>query len=336
MAQYYCRTTAKGEKTWTARIRKQGHSEISKTFKLKAQAERWAREVEIKIDGGDYIDRRAANKITIDELLQQYRLKYIDTDNEANRKKGRSYLSSIRRISEAFGYMVLSAVTEEKINQYRDKRLGQVGASSVRHELNLLSSLVRLAKENGIKLPVNPVREVRLPKEPKGRERRLEGDELDRLLTACSYSEMRALIVVAVETAARLGELLSLRWEDVDFDKQTAYIEMTKNGESRTLPLSFAAIAALQELEPHPFKARIFWRWEHSDSFTGIWARTCARAGVKKLRFHDLRHEAISRLAESGKFNLLEIAAISGHKILAMLKRYSHVRPETLAAKLNA
>ena len=322
-------------------VRRKGHRPITKTFRLKTQAEQWARGVETDIDDSEFIDQKAASKITVNELLSQYEKRYITTSNESNRLRGKSHLPALRRIREAFGHMVLSAVTPEKITAYKNERLEgtpdrrAVASSTVRHELNLLSALIKMAREDGIKLPVNPVREVKMPKQAKGRERRLEGDELDRLLDAAPSIELWALITVAVETAARLGELLSLRWCDVDLEKRTAYIEVTKNDESRTLPLSSRAIIALNELEPNEFKDRVFWRWERSDSFNKMWARTCARAGVKGLHFHDLRHEAISRLAESGKFNLIEIAAISGHKTLTMLKRYSHIRPETLAAKLG-
>ena len=129
----------------------------------------------------------------------------------------------------------------------------------------------------------------------------------------------------------RQGELLALRWERVDLEARTAYLEDTKNGEARTVPLSSRAVAVLEAL-PRSANGRVFPITAQAVKLS--WGRACKRAGIKGLHFHDLRHEATSRLAEKLP-NLIELAAVTGHKDLRMLKRYYHPRAADLARKLG-
>jgi len=132
----------------------------------------------------------------------------------------------------------------------------------------------------------------------------------------------------------RLGELLSLTWANVDTGKRIARLQDTKNGEARTVPLSTTAIRTLGTLPRHISSGRVFWTWGLSNSFENAWRRAVSKAGISDLRFHHLRHEAVSRLFERG-LNLIEVSAISGHKTLQMLKRYTHLKAEELARKLG-
>ncbi len=129
----------------------------------------------------------------------------------------------------------------------------------------------------------------------------------------------------------RRGELLKLKWEDIDLEKQVAHLEMTKNGSKRDVPLSKRAKEILSGM-PHCINGRVFPLTE--DSVKGLWSRLSKRTGIYDLRFHDLRHEATSRLFEKG-LNIMEVSAITGHKDLRMLKRYTHLRAEDLAKKLG-
>lgn len=185
-----------------------------------------------------------------------------------------------------------------------------------------------------IHLPENPCKLVRRPSPPRGRSRRLQGDEEQRLLRAADSGRshyLAPLLVLALETGMRRGELLSLRWADVDLSRRVAHLKLTKNGDSRDVPLSTRAVGALQELRrdgtervlnASPNAVRL--AWEH----------LVARAGIEDLRFHDLRHEAVSRLFEKG-LNVIEVSTISGHKELRMLQRYTHLRAEDLVSRLG-
>ena len=142
---------------------------------------------------------------------------------------------------------------------------------------------------------------------------------------------MQPLVRFAIETAMRQGEMLSLRWEHVDLRTRTAHLEDTKNGEARTVPLSSRAAAVLEVL-PHSIDGRVF--PISAQAVKRAWGRACRRAGIEGLHFHDLRHEATSRLAERLP-NLIELAAVTGHKDPRMLKRYYHPRAADLAKKLG-
>jgi integrase len=144
---------------------------------------------------------------------------------------------------------------------------------------------------------------------------------------------LEPLVVLALETAMRLGELLGLDWPRIKLDKRVAFLPLTKNGEPRSVPLSPKAIETLQRIPRNLQNQRVFWTWTRSDSVENAWRRVLLNAEISDLRFHDLRHEATSRLFERG-LSLPEVASITGHKTWQMLRRYTHLRAEDLAAKL--
>lgn len=137
----------------------------------------------------------------------------------------------------------------------------------------------------------------------------------------------------ALETAMRMGEILALEWRHLDLASRVATLPDTKTGVARQVPLSTAAVAAISCLPRHIKDGHIFWTWQRADSLENVWRRTVKAAGIDDLHFHDLRHEAVSRLFELG-LNPMEVASISGHKTLQMLKRYTHLRAAELARKL--
>ena len=322
---------------WQAVIRRKGHPPVSKTFPTKTDAESWAKLTEADMLRGQYMPRQEAERTTIHELIERYR------QEELPKLRGKGAGPALNSIDEALGKYALASITSKLVAQYRDRRLKIVAASTVRKEINLLSRLIDLAgKEWGIPLAANPCAMVSKPRENNARERRLDAGEEEGLLDACS-SHMALLVRFALETAARLGEILALRWSEVDTKKRVAIIRglggrETKNGESfRAVPLSSAALAVLEELKalPRHVDGRVFYWWKAADGFNKSWSRACKRVGIEGLRFHDPRHEATSRLFERGVFDSMEVAAITGHKTLQMLKRYTHLRAEDLAKKLG-
>ena len=322
----------RGDLQWQAEVRKKGFPQVTKTFTYRDDAERWAKETEVAIERGLFFDRTKAEKATISELINRYRHEVMPSLG------GKHVKPALNALEPVFGAYALSSVTSEMVSKYRDTRLKSVAESTVKKELNLLSKIIDLAgQEWGIPVAVNPCSTVKRPTEPKGRERRLEGDENERLLAACRQSspELEAIVIMGIETAARLGELLKLDWRRINLDKQTAQLMDTKNGEDRTIPLSIRAVDTLKMLQslPRHISGRVFYRWTASDSFNKVWVRACARAGIEDLKFHDLRHEACSRMAD--KFHMHELMKITGHKSAAMLARYYHPRAEDLAKKLG-
>nr|WP_226832489.1 site-specific integrase [Acidithiobacillus sulfurivorans] len=174
----------------------------------------------------------------------------------------------------------------------------------------------------------NPVLSVRKPSPGKARDRRLSPIEEKKLLGECTPS-LKAIILFALETGMRRGEIRKMLWKDVDLNKCTAQLFDTKNGEDRTIPLSSRAVNVLKSL-PRNINGKVFPGADISHTF----AAACKRAGIEDLRFHDLRHEATSRLFEKN-LNPMQVAAITGHKTLQMLKRYTHLRAEDLAKLLG-
>lgn len=163
-----------------------------------------------------------------------------------------------------------------------------------------------------------------------GRDRRVTGAELDAICAASRSPALVALIGLAVETAMRRSELVDLRWADIDLERRVVRLQQTKNGDARDVPLTSAAVEIFRGLERRE-DGRVFEM--RADSFTQAFDRACGKAGVDDLRFHDLRREATSRLAE--KLQLHELAKVTGHRDMRMVARYYHPRAEDLARKLG-
>ena len=176
----------------------------------------------------------------------------------------------------------------------------------------------------------NPVERVPRPKISSGRTRRLEGDEEKRLLDSCTDA-FRPIVRLAIETAMRRGEIASLLWKHIDWKKKTAYLPQTKNDEERTVPLSPIAVKILENLGGSK-NENIF--GVSASYITHTFIKTCEKAGIEGLNFHDLRHEATSRFFEDTDLDIMEIKTITGHKTLQMLARYSHLRTHRLADRL--
>jgi integrase len=227
----------------------------------------------------------------------------------------------------------LDRLTAAEIATYRDYRLTLVKADTVRRELAIVHHCLRLAAEEwGIAMPCNPVSQIKMPSPGRARERRVTPAELERLLAGATGRApwLSAIIRLALETGMRRGELLAIRGVDVDLATRTLRVTTAKNGHPRSVPLSSAALELLGNMTRSgemvfPVTA---------NAFRLAWERLKRRAGVSGLRFHDLRHEAISRFFEKG-LSMPEVAAISGHRDPRMLMRYTHPRPEAIAEKLG-
>jgi integrase len=320
---------------WQAQVRRRGVPPRAKSFDKRSDAERWARDLEAEADRSGWVaDTRLAERTTLGELLTRYRDEVTPAKRSAVTETAR--LNGI--IRRDICHRTLAKLTSSDVAAYRDDRAQTVAPATIIRELNTISHALDLAvREWGLWLPRNPVKLVRRPAAPSGRKRRLARGEEQQLLDACGRGRtplLQPLIIMAIETGMRRGELLGLRWEHVNLDQRVANLPRTKNGESRDVPLSTRATAALKELllDPHRDVSRVFPMSDNSVRLA--WERLRTRAGAIDLRFHDLRHEAISRLFERG-LNIAEVSAISGHKELRMLQRYTHLRAVDLVSRLG-
>jgi len=318
---------------WQAQVRRKGIPPRAESFDAKADAEKWARNLEAELDRcGNLPDTRLAEQMTVRELFQRY-LREITPE----KRSASSETYRIRAIMKrSIAHRTLALLTPQHIATYRDERMAEVSAGTVIRELNSLGHAIDIArKEWGVHLPQNPCRLIRRPKTPRGRDRRLRPDEEQRLLDAADKGRnpfLRPLVIVALETAMRQGELLGLTWSNVDLDRRIAHLPVTKNGDPRNVPLSSRAVTVLQALRTTSSGEQVF---PTTKSAVGqVWLHLRQRAGSSDLHFHDLRHEAVTRLLERG-WNVIEVATVSGHKELKMLQRYSHLRAEDLVERLG-
>lgn len=320
----------RGDLQWHAQIRKKGYPNQTKTFSTKADAERWAKIIESEMERGVFVSRSESEATLISDLLIRYESEILPS-----KRGGASDKSRLKTLSKAFGQYKLASLTSTQIAKYRDERLEKVGPQSVIHEINLLNRVLKAATIDwGIALPSGlPTALIRKPTKPNGRDRRVSTKELERILKATESEELQAVISLAVETAMRRGELASLLWKEIDLKKRIAHLPSTKTGVPRTVPLSSVAVKVLRKL-PKRQDGKVFGL--AAESMSQAFERACEphRAKVDDLHFHDLRHEATSRLFEKG-LNVMEVAAITGHKTLDMLKRYTHLRAEDLAKRLG-
>ena len=324
-------TIRKRGPSWQAQVRRDGSPPISKSFNLKADAVRWARDAERDIEQGTHLsDRKILKTLKLSDLITRY--EEIITASKKGASQERYKLRMIQ--AHPIAGLSLNYIATKSVVDYRDTRLQFVQPATVRRELAVLQHCFEVAiKEWGLPLTCNPVHNIKLPDASKARQNRLNAGDEERLNEALKQSRLwylEPLVKLAIETGMRRGELLSLKWAGVDFLQRTARLEDTKNGHSRTIPLTPTAIKLLQLLP------------KNSDLIIPIsgnavrlaWERLRAKAQLPDLRFHDLRHEAISRLTEMG-LTVPEVAMISGHRDYKMLARYTHIRPENVANKLS-
>lgn len=345
--------------TWKALIRKRGWPSTSKTFRTKRDAEDWARRTEDAMVRGVYIDHSGAERMTFDSALTRYLSEVLTTKKPSTQRAEKPRAEPLRRF---FGKYALVAITPDLVARYRDERLATpskrihrlvgkpspLSANTVRLELALLGHLFVIAmKEWRLGLVQNPVAGIRKPSPGEGRNRRLRPTEEDRLRQALAdYSNpmMAWIFEIALETGMRSGEITGLRTGDIDTQRRIVRLSTTKNDSARTVPLTKRAVATLCAALANPLRpdgCDLVFFGEPGQTgtrkpyvFTKAWNEIKLSQSLIDLRFHDLRHEAVSRLVEAG-FSDQEVSAISGHKSMQMLKRYTHLRAEDLVVKLD-
>lgn len=260
-------------------------------------------------------------------------------------KKG--YAQEVFRIKQLansqLGALRIDQITSVDIANYRDHRLASlnpktqkpISTGTVRLEMSLLSNLFELAITEWGYCENNPVKKVRKPKSSPGRDRRLTARERRLILRYCHSHpnpELYSIVVIALETAMRQGEILGLAWEHINLSSRIASLQMTKNGTKRDVPLTYTARDMLIRLGAKSTGPVFTYT---AAGIKSTWRQAMQRLAIEDLHFHDLRHEAVSVLFERGRLDMMEISAISGHKSLSMLKRYTHLKAGNLLRKMD-
>lgn len=310
-------------------VRKSGHKPMGRTFTLRSDAVRWVQATELQIEREGLIpDRSILKTTTFADLLTRYR-DTISISKRGHLNMERWVLERLLRHS--MSRLKLSELRREHLQEWCDERLKDVSPSTVRRQLAILSHVFEVAQtiwhipiDNLTRTSVIPASSVR-------RHRRLTAAEEAQILNAVEASRnphLLPILLLAKETSMRRGELLALRWDQIG--KDHIVIPISKNGSSRTIALSNTAIAILSSVAK--MDVRVF--PTSPSALTQAWRRLAKRASVDDLRFHDLRHEAISRFFELG-LTAPEVQSMSGHKDMRMLYSYAHANRRAVLSKLN-
>jgi len=315
---------------WQAIVRHKDIGVVAKTFQSKTLAVKWASEEHERI-----VHKNSSSleitKVTLGQLLLRYSREVTVLKKGAVTEKRRLN----RLINDPISTLTLDKLSSSAIAAFRDRRLPD-GARTTHYDLTLIRHCLKIAThEWGLMLSFNPVDFIKMPPISKPRQRRLNKGEYERLEKASHITlnpHIWPIVVFAIETGMRRSEILGLTWENINLEKQLAYLLLTKNGTSREVPLSTKAAQVLSNQRsrqdtPTPFPV-------NANAFRLAWERLRKRADLCDLRFHDLRHEAISRFFEMG-LSIPEVAVISGHKDARMLFRYTHLRAEDLVNKIT-
>ena len=312
-----------------AQVRREGITPIYKTFTNKKDAVVWVRGIEARIDAGE-TNVSAPKATTLVDLLTRYSQEVTPTKKGCKAEQRR--LSRLLRDSIAI--TPLSKLTSARLAEFRDRRVHD-GVRAAQYDLILIKHCIKIARlEWGVPMPNNPVDAVRIPNGIKRRERRLRDGEYVALMQAaksCKNTLIWPMVDFAIETGMRRSEILSLRWEHLSDQQRMASLHDTKNGSKRDVPLTLKAAQVIANLPTHT--VNIFPTSDYA--VRHAWDRLVRRAGIEDLRFHDLRHEAVSRFFEMG-LNVPEVALISGHKDYRMLAPYTHMTAENVRNKMDA
>ena len=327
--------------TFRVRITRQGKSTLSGTFYSRNEALQWAKDIKAKLHLGIYeeITPKIPRNISFREAAQHY----LKT-HSIHKKIVRCETSRLKILIERWGDIPVEQINKAAILELRDDllSLGRSG-ETINHYFNTLSKLFQMLVGDWDLVIANPIKGIKRMPPSQGRSKRVTSDIEKILINSCdaiSLSLLCSIIKFAIQTGMRRGEIMGLTWDDIDLPNRKAYLHQTKNGEPRQVPLTRQAMAVLETLSRD--EERVF-----------PMSMTCLRSQFERikehakpkwdgkgsnpfedLRFHDLRHEALSRLSDIG-LNVIELSHISGHKTLGMLKRYTHPSHQAIFLKLD-
>jgi len=317
--------------SYRVHIRKRGLKTITKTFPTKKLASQFA----LKVEG----DRRLqlafggrSSKMLFSELVDSYLVnEYRGSRPKEERRKLNYWVGQ-------FGQKELIYITRRDISSALNSLPKHLANATINRYKAAVSVVFSYACRE-FDLIDNPVINIRSLPENNTRVRFLSEVERKRLLDACKQSQWQKLyilVLLAITTGARKGELMNLKWSDLDYTRKTAYVKTSKNGEPKILLLTDSVIKELQQFDADD-DSLIFSSTVKPDKpycFTKPWYQALQDADVRNFTFHCLRHSCASYLAMNGA-SLLEIADVLGHKQIQMTKRYAHLCIEHKSSLIN-
>ena len=340
MATIRERRTSRGRKRYFVEIRVKGRPAVRQTFASKTAAKAWATKTEDGLRSGRLDEAIEAERHTLSEAIDRYIEDHLQSlSTERSQRKRRQQLEWWRG---RLGSWSLAAITPAAIAEVRREIVKRTSGPTSNRYLAALSAVLKLAAGEWQWISANPVSKIRRAPESQGRVRWLSKAEKEALLAACKESpeaRLYPLVVFALHTGARRGELMGLRWKDVDLATMRAALHETKNRSRRALSFPGEAGKILREMARTPsITGYVFAGGKKTPPRfpRKAWTDALAASGVEDFRFHDLRHTAASYLAMSGA-TLPELAAFLGHRTLDMVQRYAHLseqHSEGVAARM--
>lgn len=313
---------------WQCAVRKVGYPHQYKVFETEQEASEWGDNIEDQMRAGVFdLPTREPPPKTVQAMMQRY----LETVSPGKTRGGKDDRARIRRLQQVLGGYSVQNLTSRRVSQYKKDRLADgAAAQTVLHELVLLHHAYTTAVEEwGLELK-GPVPRTKRPKLPHGRNQRIPAALVNRIRLATHSAVLGDIVEFAVETCMRRSEIVTLSSSNVVLAARTAFLPRTKNGEPRTVPLTARAV----ELIRHRVQSGMNPVFDiQPDSLSRAFYRAVRRVGHPTLRFHDTRHEGISRLFEKG-YSVLEVSRISGHKTLTQLDRYTHLDVKHLIEKM--
>lgn len=300
------------------RIRK-----LAKGARTKSEAKAYLREIERQIDRGEYVPRK--RKEVLFEVLADYYMKWAKL-NKLSWKRDQIF---VNHFIPFFKGMMLRQITPMLIEDYKRKRKEKVSGSTVNKELSCLKHMFNMAIDESIVVE-NPVKKVRFFRENSQKERILTDTEEEELLRHVN-GYLKDIIIIALNTGMRRGEILNLKWGNMDLERKFIFVERTKSGKVRNIPMNSLLENTLVGLWLRKADEEyVFWNTKSGKPIQDVkksFKSACREAGIENLRFHDLRHTFATRLVESG-VDIVTVAELLGHSSLRMTMRYSHPSPD--------
>lgn len=311
---------------WHVQVRRRGSKSVNRTFTLKSDAQLWAREQEraIELDGFEKSNKELLND-TLSGLLDRYELEIAC--NKKSYPVERYYFNLIRR--QPFASLTLNNLQAADIQSWINERNKTHQPTSAVRVAGIIERVINIAIKNwDCPLAQNPMRKVMKPTSTARPILRLSTNTLQKLRSPSD--KIGWIVLFALETGMRRGEIANLKWPDINLTEQLASVSQSKNGHPRYVPLSKSAVEAVEKME----RSSEYVFAMSSNAIRLAWERYKNKCGITGVRFHDLRHEAISTMFEK-ELTVAEVASISGHKTVSQLFRYAHADIIKIKLKLQ-
>ena len=328
-------TIRKRNGKWSVQVRRKGYNTVTRSFIEHSAAKSFARRVELAMEDETWVDKTTRRAGQIDQIIDNLIRRYERFNIEIAVPK----MGQLNQIKNYFQDASIHNLTKNDILDFAMERSKVIGPSTLQAQMYYLKqavdySEISLQHPTVVDQAIRELRTLKLIAGSERRERRLEGDEYERLLDASGKHWIGNAIEIAVTSAMRQGEIHELTWEDIDLERGIIQanrkdIKAIGGKSKQKIPFVEGVREALLRASNATERTGRLFNVAKASSISDRFARLTKKVGIKGLRFHDLRHEAISRMFERG-MKVEQVRVVTGHRTLDQLSRYVNLRPEDL------